>query len=73
MEFGKFGFCETASYPICLLFSGVTQNCAVQDYQQDASFMHKADIGNLVASVILALLAVYLMFRSYRKYAAVGK
>ncbi|KAI8049608.1 chitin synthase III catalytic subunit-domain-containing protein [Syncephalis plumigaleata] len=73
VEFGRFGFCDTASYPICLLFSGVTQKCAVQDYQPDVSFINRADLGNLIASIILALLAVYLMFRSYRKYAAVGR
>ncbi|KAI9595327.1 chitin synthase III catalytic subunit-domain-containing protein [Syncephalis fuscata] len=71
VEFGKFGFCETASYPICLLFSGVVPKCSVQ--VDGAKFPKSADLANFVASILLAVLALYLMFRSYRKYAAVGR
>ncbi|RKP25248.1 chitin synthase III catalytic subunit [Syncephalis pseudoplumigaleata] len=73
VTFGKFDLCRTASYPICMLFSGVTPDCVVQDYLKEAGFPHKADLANFVASLLLALLAIYLMFRSYRKYAAVGR
>ena len=71
VKFGYFGFCDTASYPICLLFSGVEQKCSVQEFGR--GFPKSANLADFVASILLTLLALYLMLRSFRKYPAVGR
>ncbi|RKP10669.1 chitin synthase III catalytic subunit-domain-containing protein [Thamnocephalis sphaerospora] len=68
IEFGKFGLCETAGYPLCRVFSDVRPRCNVQDYT--ASFPQSADLGKCRATTAWRSNR---LLTTHRKYAAVGR
>jgi len=71
-QFGQFhDFCRDSTLPICNLFPITDKSCPLIGYEHNGK--HVANLGSIIFAGIAILTTLYLIWRSERKQAAVGR